>query len=203
MSSYNLYPKINIKGYDIKTIEKFNQQYGDNINIQMVTVSELYEKIKDKVKDAKTYKGDLTDWWAHGVPSTPYAVKHYREAQKMYNLCKRLDPHKKAINENFEREAEDNLILYSEHTWGHSSTITNPYDTMVLNLDMRKTSYASKAHEASAKNLHRILHHKGDKLRYYDRNGKIKAINTVNESKKSLVEFYIEVLGIWRYKSYK
>ncbi len=179
----------------IETIEKFNQQYGDNINIQMVTVSELYEKIKDKVKDAKTYKGDLTDWWAHGVPSTPYAVKHYREAQKMYNLCKRLDPHKEAINEKFEREAEDNLLLYAEHTWGHSSTITNPYDTMVLNLDMRKTSYASKAHEASAKNLHRILHHKGDKLRYYDRNGKIKAINTVNESKKSLVEFYIEVWG--------
>ena len=23
-------------------------------------------------------------------------------------------------------------MLYVEHTWGHSSTITNPYDTMVL-----------------------------------------------------------------------
>lgn len=42
-------------------------------------------------------------------------------------------------------------MMYAEHTWGHSSTITNPYDTMVLNLDIRKNSYASKAHEASAK----------------------------------------------------
>lgn len=60
---------------------------------------------------------------------------------------------------------------------------------------MRKTSYSSKAHEGASKNLHRILHHKGDKLRYYDRAGKIKAINTVNESKKCIVEFYIEVWG--------
>ena len=42
------------------------------------------------------------------------------------------------------------LLLYAEHTWGHSATVTNPYDTMVTNLDMRKTSYASKAHEAAA-----------------------------------------------------
>ncbi len=163
--------------------------------MQMVTVSELYEKIKDKLTNVKTYKGDLTDWWAHGVPSTPYAVKHYKEAQRIYNICNRLDPEKKAINPKFEREAEDNLLLYSEHTWGHSSTITNPYDTMVVNLDMRKTSYSSKAHEGASKNLHRILHYKGDKLRYYDRAGKIKAINTVNESKKCIVEFYIEVWG--------
>ena len=179
----------------IETIAKFNEKYGDNINIQMVTISQLYEKIKDKTINAKTYKGDLTDWWAHGVPSTPYAVKHYKEAQRIYNLCNRLDPERKAINPKFEREAEDNLLLYSEHTWGHSSTITNPYDTMVVNLDMRKTSYASKAHESVSKNLHRILHYKGDKLRYYDRQGKIKAINTVNEAKKCLVEFYIEVWG--------
>ena len=179
----------------IETISKFNEKYSDTINIEMVTVSQLYEKIKDKVKNAKTYKGDLTDWWAHGVPSTPYAVKHYKEAQNIYNLCNRLDPEKKYINHKFEREAEDNFLLYAEHTWGHSSTITNPYDTMVLNLDMRNISYASKIHEAVSKNLNRILHNKGDKLRYYDRQGKIKAINTVNEAKKCLVEFYIEVWG--------
>ena len=184
----------------IETISKFNSLYGDSINIEMVTTAQLYEKIKDKVKDAKTYEGDLTDWWAHGVPSTPYPVKHYKEAMRMYHLCNRLDKDKKAINPAFEKEAENNLLLYAEHTWGHSSTITNPYDTMVLNLDIRKNSYASKAHENCAKNLHRILHSKGDKLRYYDRDGKIKAINTVNEARKCVVEFYIEA---WAYGDIK
>lgn len=189
--SDNAPPNIDI----IKTITAFNEKYGEEINLKMVTISELYENIKDKVQNATIQKGDLTDWWAHGVPSTPYAVKHYKEAQRLYNLCNRLDPQKNVINKKFEREAEDNLLLYAEHTWGHSSTITNPYDTMVLNLDMRKTSYSSKAHESSAKNLNRILHSKGDKLRYYDRDGKIKAINTINEATKSVVEFYIEVYG--------
>ena len=184
----------------IETISKFNSLYGDSINIEMVTTAQLYEKIKDKVKDAKTYEGDLTDWWAHGVPSTPYPVKHYKEAMRMYHLCNRLDKDKKSINPVFEKEAENNLLLYAEHTWGHSSTITNPYDTMVLNLDIRKNSYASKAHENCAKNLHRILHNKGDKLRYYDRDGKIKAINTVNEARKCVVEFYIEA---WAYGDIK
>ncbi|MFR9074157.1 MAG: hypothetical protein ACLVJU_13785 [Blautia sp.] len=63
-------------------------------------------------------------------------------------------------------------MLYAEHTWGHSSTITNPYDTMVLNLDIRKNSYASKAHEASAKIMNRIMKEKGDLLRYYNTSGK-------------------------------
>lgn len=179
----------------IRTLEAFNEKYSDEINIQMVTVAELYEKIKDKVQDAPTYKGDLTDWWAHGVGSTPYAVKHYKEAQRMYALCQKLDPEKKATRLDFERDAEDNLLVYAEHTWGHSSTITNPYDTMVQNLDIRKTSYASKAHEGAAKNLNRILHSKGDKLRYYDRDGRIKAINVSDGEADRVVEFYIEVYG--------
>lgn len=177
----------------IETIEAFNEAYGEQITLEMVTINELYEKIKEKVKDAPTYKGDLTDWWANGVGSTPYAVKHYKEAQRMYHLCRRLDPEEKVAKAEFLRQAEDNLLLYAEHTWGHSATITNPYDTMVQNLDFRNTSYASKAHEAAAKNLNLINHSLGDKLRYYDLDGKIKAINVSKEKGDKIVEFYIEV----------
>lgn len=46
----------------------------------MVSLQELYAAIKDELTDAPVYKGDLTDWWADGVGSTPYAVKHYKEA---------------------------------------------------------------------------------------------------------------------------
>lgn len=181
---------------DILTmIQEFNKAYGDEVEIRMVTVAELYEAIRDRLGEIPTYEGDLTDWWAHGVGSTPYPVKHYKDAQRMYHLCERLDPEHKVMKEQFVRDAEDNLLVYSEHTWGHSSTITNPYDTMVQNLDIRKNSYASKAHEAAAKNLNRILHSRGDKLRYYDRDGKIKAINTSDRVGKKVVEFYIEVWG--------
>jgi hypothetical protein len=194
--SDNAPPNVDI----IRTIEAFNEAYGDEICLEMVTIQEFYDKIKVQVNDAPVYKGDLNDWWANGVASTPYAVKHYKEAQRMYHLCERLDSQGHVSKKELVREAEDNLLLYSEHTWGHSSTITNPYDTMVQNLDIRKTSYASKAHEASAKNLNRIMHSRGDKLRYYDLNGKIKAINVSDKKGKKVVEFYIEV---WRYPGVK
>ena len=88
--------------------------------------------------------------------------------------------------------AQDNLLLYAEHTWGHSSTITNPYDTMVLNLDMRKNSYASKAHEAASRMLNRIAAEQGDVLRYYGTSGRVRACGVNDRPGKRLVEFFIE-----------
>ncbi|MGL4346065.1 MAG: hypothetical protein ACRCTE_12785 [Cellulosilyticaceae bacterium] len=176
-------------------IAEFNEAYSNEVEIKMVTLEQLYAAIKDELQDVETHTGDLNDWWAHGVGSTPYSVKHYKEAQRTYHLCERLDPDNKWIRADFQREAEENLLVFAEHTWGHSSTITNPYDTMVQNLDIRKTSYASKAHEASAKMLTRILHARGDKLRYYDREGKIKAINVSGLAGEQVVEVYIEVWG--------
>lgn len=87
-------------------------------------------------------------------------------------------------------------MLYAEHTWGHSSTITNPYDTMVLNLDMRKNSYASKAHEAASLMLCSIAEKKGDMLRYYNTTGTVRAVGVSHTSQPQLIEFYIETLAL-------
>ncbi len=176
----------------MSTIEALNEKYGDEFKFCMVSLDGLYEKIKDKLCDIKTYTGDLTDWWAHGIGSTPYAVKHYKEGQRLYNLCDRLDPKSELGSAELMEESAKNLMIYAEHTWGHSSSITNPYDTMVLNLDMRKTAFASKGFEAASKNLNRIRHAKGDILRYYSRFGKIKAIYPCLTESKQVVSFFTE-----------
>lgn len=188
--SDNAPPEVEI----LENIEEYNRRYGNEVEVKMVSLQELYEAIKNEFADAPVYHGDLTDWWANGVGSTPYAVKHYREAQHYYHLCKRLDEDIETKYPELYRTAQDNLMLYAEHTWGHSSTITNPYDTMVLNLDMRKNSYASKAHEASARMLNQIIKEKGDVLRYYNTNGKIKVCNVSKTEGPQLVEFYIETM---------
>lgn len=181
-------------------IEAFNKRYGNEICFEMVTLQQLYEKIKDKTADAPVYKGDLTDWWAHGVGSIPDAVKHYKEAQRTYELCSRLDPDGKICKSEYTRDAEDALLLFAEHTYGHSAAVTDPYDTAVRNLDIRNVSYASKAYEAAEKNLIRILHAKGDILRYYNRSGRVKAVNSSQESVKLPVSFYIAAYGIHNIK---
>lgn len=179
----------------MEMINAYNRVY-DDVKIRMVSLPELYEAVRDSIADAPVYRGDLTDWWANGVGSTPYAVKHYREARHAYHLNERLDPQAAEKYPQLFACAQDNLMLYAEHTWGHSSTITNPYDTMTLNLDIRKNSYASKAHEASAVILHRIMKEKGDIFRYYNTDGTIRVYNVNKTAGPQVVEFYIESMDM-------
>ena len=180
----------------LDTIRKYNEVHGDEVEIRMVSLQELYSEIRESLTNAPVYRGDLTDWWANGVGSTPYAVKHYLDARHRYHLCERLDESAGEKYPEYWKSAQDNLLLYAEHTWGHSSTITNPYDTMVLNLDMRKNSYASKAHEATSRILNQISKEKGDILRYYNTSGKIRACSVADVDCPQLVEFYIETLKL-------
>ena len=162
----------------LQTIQGYNAKYGkDGTKLHMVSLQELYAAIAPKLQDVPVLRGDLNDWWANGVGSTPYAVKHYRDAQRRFHLCERLDPNLREHYPQLVRTAEDHLMLYAEHTWGHSSTISNPCDTMVLNLDVRKTAYASSSHEAASRMLTHITREKGDLLRYYATNGTIRVCN--------------------------
>nr|WP_317400862.1 hypothetical protein [uncultured Gemmiger sp.] len=178
----------------LHTIETFNRRYGDTVQVRMVSLQELYAAIAPKLQQAPVYHGDLNDWWANGVGSTPYAVKHYRDACRSYELARRLDPGLEQHQPALVREAEDALLLYAEHTWGHSASITNPYESMVLDLDMRKNGYASRAHEAAARMLGRIARDQGDILRYYATEGSIRVQNPTHLSGPMAVEFYVETL---------
>jgi hypothetical protein len=176
-----------------QTISQINEAFNGEVIIEMVTLSQLYELVKSGISDeVPTYKGDLTDWWSHGVLSSPYIVKHLKEAERTNKLVHKIDSSNKYISQKYEREYEDNALIYGEHTFGHSATISNPSDTMVLNLDIRKNSYASKAHEAASKNLLQLQSKLGDIFRYYGRKGKIKVINP-GKSGKKIVNFYVEV----------
>lgn len=178
----------------LQTIQGYNQKYGETVQVRMVSLQELYAAIAPKLQGAPVYRGDLNDWWANGVGSTPYAVKHYLGARHSYELARRLDPQLEAHDPDLTREAEDSLLLYAEHTWGHSASITNPYESMVLDLDSRKNGYASRAHEASARMLGRIARDQGDILRYYATDGAIRVQNPTDCTGPMAVEFYVETL---------
>ena len=75
----------------ITTINAFNQRFGEEVILRMVTLQELYLLIREKVTDAPVYRGSMNDWWGNGVGSTPYAVKHYKEGLRLAAL---LVPHR-------------------------------------------------------------------------------------------------------------
>lgn len=180
----------------IATVNAFNERYGSEVTLHMVTLQELYDLIKEDTKDAPAYKGALNDWWGNGVGSTPYAVKHYKEALRLFHTCEALEEKSGVRNEKLIQAAEDNALLYAEHTWGHSATISNPCDTLVTNLDIRKTSYASKAHEAAAMYKNEQCYRLGDILRYYNLSGEVKAVSVSKEKKVMPVEFYVETISL-------
>lgn len=180
----------------IATVDAFNRQFGDEVTLHMVTLQELYDLIREKTADAPVYRGAINDWWGNGVGSTPYAVKHYKEALRLSHICDRLEEKTGVRNEALARVGEDNALLYAEHTWGHSATIGSPYETMVTNLDIRKTAYASKAHEAAAMRRSEQCHLLGDILRYYNNGGEVKAVSMSGSRGVFPVEFYVETLGL-------
>lgn len=180
----------------VATVNAFNREYGEEVTLRMVTLKELYEEIKEKTADAPACRGAMNDWWGNGVGSTPYAVKHYKEALRLSHICDRLEEKTGVRNQPLAQDACENALLYAEHTWGHSSTITNPYDTLVTNLDIRKTGYASKAHEAGAMRKSEQCHLLGDILRYYNSQGQVKAVSLSRQKRTLPVEFYVETLKL-------
>lgn len=180
----------------LRVIEQYRSRFGKELELRMVSLQELYAEIGEKLKDAPVYRGDLNDWWANGVGSTPLAVKHYRAAGRMLRLARTLAPEVVQEHEDERKTAEDNLLLYAEHTWGHSATVTDPYETLVTDLDLRKTSYASKAHEAAARLCDRAVKKLGGTFNYYRVNGNIRAVNTGSYAGKLPVEFYIETMAV-------
>lgn len=180
----------------IKTVYNFNQHFGEEVSLRMVTLQELYALIREKVADAPVYRGSINDWWGNGVGSTPYAVKHYKEGLRLAHICDQLEKKTGWCNEALKETGEENALLYAEHTWGHSATVTNPYDTMVTNLDIRKNSYASKTHEANAMRKSEQCHLMGDILRYYNTKGKVKAVSMSSQKGVFPVEFYVETLSL-------
>ena len=125
------------------------QKLGGEVVLKMATLDEFFEALEASNMEIPTYRGDWTDWWADGVGSTPADVIQYRSAARSYHIVRKLDPEGKATPEEARRDALYNLMFYGEHTWGYSSSITEPFHPQVNNLDQWKRLYALKACESA------------------------------------------------------
>lgn len=141
----------------IEFVKEYNERHSDEIRLQMVTLDEFFERLRAEEEKCPfpVYQGDWTDWWADGVGSTPVLVQHFREAQRRLALAEALNGNE-ICDRKLLKEAQDNLMLYAEHTWGHSASVSEPYDPSVNRLELRKGLYAQRAHEAASRALLQI-----------------------------------------------
>ena len=193
--------------YPSNILTEYEQSVDEGLDVEMYqdlfaavsrlpkdeTKKKLGDVLFEIVKNAGTVKN-----YPYTEPSTLPEIRALRKEFPIPLAVDgdRLEEKTGKRDEALIRETEENALLYAEHTWGHSSTITNPYDTIVTNLDIRKNSYASKAHEAAAMRKTRQCHLLGDILRYYNLSGKVKAVSVSGEKRVLPVEFYVETMSL-------
>jgi len=158
-------------------INILNQRFGNRITLEMTTLDAFFGKLAASGAEIPEYAGDWTDWWADGIGSTPQSVKLYREAQRCRNTAALLDPGGKYTDESLLREAGKNMMLYAEHTWGHSASVSDPYSTLSASMLMRKNAFAVNASTAASSLLDGVLSGLGHRSVRPDRPGRARVIN--------------------------
>lgn len=179
-----------------KRVNQLNDYYKGKIHFQMVTLEQFFAKVEEQCQNIPVYSGDWNDWWADGVGSTPAAVKIFCDARRKYDICKKLDANNNFGNAELVDKAAENMMLYAEHTWGYSSSVSEPWETMVGDLEMKKTAYAVNANTEIAKNLDNILREKGEVSIIQDKPQRYKIINPHSIDLNTKVYLYIE---FWEY----
>lgn len=175
-----------------RRLKDLNTYYEGQIRFRMVTLEQFFEQVEKRCQDIPVYSGDWNDWWADGVGSTPAAVKIFCDARRKYDLCRKLDPQGTMGEEALMDQAAEDLMLYAEHTWGHSASVAEPWETMVTDLEMKKTAYAVNASTAIFLNLDEILARKGEISIMYEKPQKYRVINPHGMKRKTTVLLPIE-----------
>ena len=158
-------------------INKLNERFGGQISLKMTTLDAFFEKLEQTGTAVPEYTGDWTDWWADGIGSTPEAVKLYREAQRSRDLAVLLDPEGKNTDKGLQAETSENLMLFAEHTWGHSASVSDPFSSLVASMHMKKTAYAVRANNAANGMLDGVMAGLGNRVIRPERPGRVKVIN--------------------------
>ena len=173
-------------------IQRWNSEYGETFPAKMCTLEEYFSRVEEEVGNIPTYQGDWNDWWADGVGSTMNAVKSFRDGQRTYQLAKKLSAIDCNADQKLVEESEDKLMMYAEHTWGYSSSVSEPWNTLVNDLDLRKTAYAINGTTAAAENLDYILAQRGEKSISANRKKKFKILNPHSKPIHDIVKLELE-----------
>jgi len=124
-------------------VAKFNAQYP-NRQVQMATNREFFEFMeKEHHTQFPVCRGAWPDWWANGNGSAAYETGASRQAKRALVRARTLA---KVNGTKFDQEKHDaaleDIIMYDEHTWGHSNSVTAPWSAPARLQWNQKRTYA-------------------------------------------------------------
>ncbi len=174
----------------MESIQAFNHKYGDEIEIEMIGINDFFDILKKKNLDIPTFKGDWNDWWSDGFASTPGAVQLYKEAQRKYHQIRHLHVEGHAVNQKTLEDLEYNLMMFSEHTWGYFTSVSEPWNHMTKKLEDRNKHFASQASLLADTLLDDITFNDGEMAKAAGRPMLYKIKNPYPEAKTQIAHLY-------------
>ncbi len=177
--------------YIAESVKAFNEAYGEEMEIEMVGINDFFDILKEKDLDLETHKGDWNDWWSDGFASTPDALMAYREAQRKYHQLANIADKGEDIGEKRLHKLEYNLMMFSEHTWGYFTSVSEPWNKMTKKLEARNKLFAEKANELADTLLDDYQESKGEAAKMTGRPLLYKVENPYPQELESLAAFTI------------
>jgi len=134
-------------------IRRYNEE-GHEYKIRFVTPEMLRDKLlAENVKDLPVYSGDWTDYWNFGSASTARETKVSRRAKLNLQKAEMLECITQNTSKQYKKVKEEawlNAIIFDEHTWGASQSVTDPYGQETYAQYIHKVKTAYQAADLSA-----------------------------------------------------
>ena len=126
-------------------IMKYNEEQHE-WKIRIITAQTLREKYRKEMEQAPVHRGDWTDYWNFGCASTAKATRVSRRAKNTLHMSETLECFTEASDAHYElvkKECFKNAMIYDEHTWGASQSISEPDSPEVCSqlIHKEKTAY--------------------------------------------------------------
>ena len=126
-------------------IMKYNEEQHE-WKIRIITAQTLREKYRKEMEQAPVHRGDWTDYWNFGCASTAKATRVSRRAKNTLHMSETLECFTGAGDAHYElvkKECFKNAMIYDEHTWGASQSISEPDSPEVCSqlIHKEKTAY--------------------------------------------------------------
>ncbi|WP_067625132.1 hypothetical protein [Alicyclobacillus acidiphilus] len=168
----------------------WNAEHARNCRIEMTTLSDFFKIVRRYEAEIPVYRGDWPDWWSDGVASTPRQTQLFRDAQRTRRVLQRLCPDTRRAPSERLLEADANLAMYSEHTWGYSASVQEPWNPNVQSLLARKEAYAANAHRLVYTELDDLLEQHGECSLRPRLSARFRILNAFDESVDSVVSLH-------------
>lgn len=172
----------------------WNSRFGDHVRIRMVTLDEFFAQARTQLgDDVPVWRGDWPDWWTDGAAGVPKATRIFRHAQRQWlSLEEAVREGKASTEPALQKEAEDAMNLYIEHTHGHSDIVVYPWDLQVQSTFGAKEVHAHAAFEKTLCAWDVALQRRGEVRQVYERPFTYKVWNASPRAADGVAEIYLE-----------